>query len=153
MALQYKYLDRPKDVDDCITLLDSAILPLLKEHWDKFGKAEYGRDFNLNTEAFVALWLNTSFTIVLAYDDNNPVGIFIGIRVLPMEFQARVLQVETCYGKTTEVEEGLYNYIKSIAPIVGYDEMWLNTDTNKNVGAVKGFKQIGETSVVRFTRE
>lgn len=153
MALQYKYLDRPKDIEDCIKLLDSAILPLLKEHWDISGKPEYGRDFNLNTEAFVTLWLGTGFTIVIAYDDTKPVGIFVGIRVMPMEFQARVLQVETCYGKTTEVEEGLYNYIKSIAPIVGYDELWLNTDTNKNVSAVKGFKQVGDTSVVRFVRE
>ena len=153
MALQYKYLDRPKDAENCIQLLDSAIIPLLKEHWDKYGKPEYGRDFNLNTEAFIALWTRTSFTLVLAYDEDKPVGIFVGIRVMPMEFTAHVLQVETCYGKSAEIEEGLYNYIKSIAPIIGYDELWVNTDTNKNVSAVKGFQKAGDTSVVRFTRE
>ena len=153
MALQYKYFDRPKDIDACLNLLSSTLVPLLKEHWDKSGKSVYDKEFSLNTDAFVTLWLSTGFVLVVAYDDNNPVGIFIGLRVVPMEFQARVLQVETCYGKTAEVEEGLYNYIKSIGSILGYDELWLNTDTNKNVGAVKGFKQVGETSVIRFVRE
>ena len=98
MALQYKYLDRPKDIDACLNLLSSTLVPLLKEHWDKSGKSVYNKEFSLNTEAFVTLWL-------------------------------------------------------SPGPILGYDELWLNTDTNKNVGAVKGFKQVGETSVVRFVRE
>ena len=153
MALQYKYYDRPKDIDTCLNLLSSTIVPLLKEHWDKYGKPVYNKEFSLNTEAFVTLWLSTGFTLVIAYDDNQPVGIFIGLRVVPMEFNARILQVETCYGKTAEVEEGLYNYIRDIGSILGYDELWLNTDTNKNVSAVKGFKLEGETSIVRFIRE
>lgn len=153
MALQYKFLDRPKDIDSCLAVLGSTIIPLLKEHWDKFGKPEYGKDFNLNTEAFVSLWINAGFVLVLAYDNDTPVGIIVGLRVSPMDFSARVLQVETCYGRTAEVEEGLYNYIESIAPIVGYDELWISNDTNKHVPDINGMKLTGKTEIIRFSRE
>ena len=152
MALQYKYLDRPKDIDECLKLMQNDIVPLLQAHWDKRGRDFYGKDFNLNTEAFVRLWLSGSFSVVIAYEGEKAVGIFIGLRMIPMNFMSQVLQVETCYGESAEVEKGLYNYIKSIGPILGYDEIWLNTDMNDN-GDLLGMKVAGKSEVIRYVSE
>lgn len=152
MALLFKYLERPKDVDSCLKLMKDDIVPLLQEHWEKYGKDFFNKDFNLNTDAFVYLWIGGSISIVLAYEGDKAVGIFIGLRMLPMNFRAQILQVEICYGKTSEVEKGLYNYIKSIGPILGYDEIWLNTDMCNN-GDLLEMKVVGRSEVVRYVSE
>ena len=150
MALQYKYLERPKDVDTCIKLLHDDIIPLLKEHWDRDGMPFYKRPFELNVEAFARLWVTQGISIVLAYDNNVAVGIFVGVRFTPMNFGVQVLQVENCYGRTPEIESGLYNYIKSIASILGFEELWVSTDTNSSPDC---FRQISKSEIVRYGRD
>ena len=150
MALQYKYLERPKDVDTCIKLLHDDIIPLLKEHWDRDGQPFYKRPFELNVEAFSRLWVTQGISIVIAYDNGTAVGIFVGVRFTPMNFGVQVLQVENCYGRTPEIESGLYNYIKSIASILGYEELWISTDMNSNPDC---FKQISKSEIVRYSRD
>ena len=150
MALQYKYLERPKDVDTCIKLLHDDIIPLLKEHWDRDGLPFYERPFELNVEAFARLWVTQGISIVLAYDNNVAVGIFVGVRFTPMNFGVQVLQVENCYGRTPEIESGLYNYIKSIASILGFEELWVSTDMNSSPDC---FKQISKSEIVRYGRD
>lgn len=150
MALQYKYLERPKDVDTCIKLLHDDIIPLLKEHWDRDGQPFYKRPFELNVEAFARLWVTQGISIVIAYDNGTAVGIFVGVRFTPMNFGVQVLQVENCYGRTPEIESGLYNYIKSIASILGYEELWISTDMNSNPDC---FKQISKSEIVRYSRD
>ena len=150
MALQYKYLERPKDVDTCIKLLHDDIIPLLKEHWDRDGQPFYKHPFELNVEAFARLWVTQGISIVIAYDNGTAVGIFVGVRFTPMNFGVQVLQVENCYGRTPEIESGLYNYIKSIASILGFEELWISTDMNSNPDC---FKQISKSEIVRYSRD
>lgn len=152
MALQYKYIERPKDANVCIELLEKDIMPLLTEHWDKYGKDFYGRPFIFNIEAFANLWLVSGLVVVVAYDDDKAVGLFIGILFTPMMFNTRVLQVETCYGKSDEVERGIYNYIDSIGNILGYDELWVSNDTNKDSDAKTGKTNIGKFEMTRYRR-
>ena len=123
---------------------------MLKEHWDRDGQPFYKRPFELNVEAFARLWVTQGISIVIAYDNGTAVGIFVGVRFTPMNFGVQVLQVENCYGRTPEIESGLYNYIKSIASILGYEELWISTDMNSNPDC---FKQISKSEIVRYSRD
>lgn len=151
MALKFNYVERPKDVDACIQLLDKAILPLLTENWKKYGAPYYGKPFLMNVGAFVTHWMERGLVMVLAYENDDPVGILTGLRFTPMSFATRVLQIDTCYGKTSEIEKALYNYIKDLGPVLEYDELWVTTDTCR-IDAIP-MKKIASHELVRFTRE
>ena len=150
MALQYKFIERPKDAEACIELLQSAVIPLMAAHWDKCGKPFYNRDFYLNLEGFFNYWMNNGLVLIIAYDNSKPVGILIGLRFVPMTFHASILQLETCYGETAEVENGLYNYLESISNILDFDELWVATDTIHV--EPQNMTKINESKIVRYKR-
>ena len=150
MALQYKFIGRPKDSDECIELLQNDVIPLMTEHWNAYGKPFYVREFFLNVEGFFNYWMNNGLVIILAYEDNKAVGILIGLRFIPMTFHANILQLETCYGKRAEIEEGLYNYLESISNILDYDELWIATDTIKVLP--KNKTELNRSEIVRYKR-
>lgn len=151
MALKFNYIERPKDVESCISLLDKAIMPLLIESWDKHGKQFFNKPFIMNVGAFVAHWMERGLVMVIAYDGDEPVGILTGLRFTPMNFATRILQIDTCYGKTADVEKGLYNYIKELGPVLEYDEFWVSTDTCRPEHV--SMKEIARYEMVRFVRE
>ena len=150
MALQYKFIGRPKDSDECIELLQNDVIPLMTEHWNAYGKPFYAREFFLNVEGFFNYWMNNGLVIILAYEANKAVGILIGLRFIPMTFHANILQLETCYGKRAEIEEGLYNYLESISNILDYDELWIATDIIKVLP--KNKTELNRSEIVRYKR-
>ena len=151
MALQYKFIERPTDAEACIKLMESTVIPLLSEHWERDGKPFFHRDFYLNLEGFFNYWMYNGLAMVIAYDEGKPVGILIGLRFVPMNFRASILQIENLYGKTPEVEEGLYNYIQSISNILDFDELWVATDTIKRNPT--HMRMIGESKIIRYAKE
>lgn len=147
MALRYEYIGKPKDSDEGIELMQK-IAPLLAEQWEARGQPFYGYPFTLNYEAFIMLWLKNAFVFIVAFEDDVPVGILIGIKFIPMYHQCSVLQIENCYGKRGEIEIGLYQYLKSLRNVIGYDELWLATHINNkdlNLGEV-----IGKSEIIRY---
>lgn len=151
MAVQYKYEKRLTNADEGMAVMEK-VFPLLNEHWEKQGKSFYNNNLVFNYEAFINLWITGALVLVTARENDNVVGVFVGISHSPvMISNKKVLQVENCYGKTDEIEIGLYNYIKSISDILGYDELWLATDANKSSSAVSaGFNRVNSSEIIRF---
>lgn len=130
MALSYKFIKRPEDVEKAGKLLTEQIMPLLAEYWEKRGKSFFHAEQVFRVDTFVNLWMVNGLVLIMAYDSEIPVGVFIGLKMTPMMFNRQVMQVETCYGKTPEAEQGLYDFLDSIMGILGIDELWVFTDTN-----------------------
>lgn len=151
MAISYKFLDRPKTIEDAIGHLERDIVPLLGECWNARGKNFYHADILFDVQTFSTLWLGGGLSLVIAYDEDKPVGIFIGVKFRPMLFQARVLQVETCYGQTPAIEQGLYEYVASVLNVMGVDELWVQDDINQ-VPGLDGFMAQGSYRVTRLVK-
>lgn len=149
MALSYKFIERPKDVEQAGKVLTDQIMPLLAEYWEKRGKPFYNADILFRVDTFVNLWVVNGLVLVMAYDNDQPVGVFIGLKMTPMMFNRAVLQVETCYGRTEEAEQGLYGFLESIMGILGIDELWVFTDTNREPRSPH-WRRLSQSPVVRF---
>lgn len=152
MAISYKFVDKPRTFDEGADLLEHDIYPLLQKFWAKQGEAYYGKPLNFNAPAFVNLWVLNGLALIVAYENKKPVGLFIGIKYNPMLFEATILQVETVYGETPEVAQGLMDYVGSISSILGIDGMHVQGDMNDGDLCPKDWKPVGSYQVARVQR-
>lgn len=150
MAISYKFIDKPRTFDEGANCLEYEIYPLLQEFWELKGKGFYDKPLAFNAPAFVNLWVMNGLVLVLAYEDEKPVGILIGIKYNPMMFDATLLQVETLYGKKPEVEAGLMNYLASITPILGVDEIQMQGDMNSYNRCPDNWRTGSSYTIARF---
>ena len=152
MAISYKFVDKPRTFDEGADLIEHDIFPLLQKFWARKGEGFYKKQLNFNAPAFVNLWVMNGLALVIAYDDKKPVGLFIGIKYNPMLFEATLLQVETLYGETADVEQGLLDYVGSIGNILGIDELHVQGDMISDDVCPKDWQIIGSFPVVRVCR-
>lgn len=135
MAVQCKFVERPRTFDEGVDILEKDLFPLLREYWDKEGRRIYNRELSFNASAFINLWVSNGLILIIAYEDKKAVGFMIGIRFQPMLYQTHALQVENIYGKTPEVKQAVLDYMTSLLPMLFVEEVW-NMDDLK----VPGFK-------------
>lgn len=147
MAISYKFIDKPRTFDEGADCLEHEIYPLLQKFWARQGEKFYGKPLNFNAPAFVNLWVLNGLALVIAYDDKTPVGLFIGIKYNPMLFESTIMQIETLYGDNSEIEQGLMNYVASISPILGIDEMQVQGDMNSFNSCPEGW-HVGTTYTI-----
>lgn len=152
MAISYKFIDKPRTFDEGANLLEHDIYPLLQKFWEKKGHAYYNKQLNFNAPAFVNLWAMNGLALVVAYEDKKAVGLFIGIKYTPMLFEGSFLQVETLYGDTPEIEQGIYDYVGSIGNILGVDEMHVQGDLNDFNACPKDWHALGSYTIARKGR-
>ncbi len=150
MVISYKYIDKPRTFDEGADCLEHEIYPLLQKFWKVRGETFYKKPLQFNTLAFVNLWVQNGLALVIAYDDKKPVGLFIGITFTPMLFSENVMQVETLYGDTPEIEQGLYDYVASITPILGIDAIHMQGDMNDTRLVPQGWVRSGSYDVACF---
>lgn len=149
--VEYKYIQRPKSVDDAIKILENDILPVVDRYWTARGEKFYDHQLAFNVVAFANLWVVNGLVLVIAYENGKAVGIFVGIKFTPMMFPVPVLQVETCYGDSSDIEQGLYNYVMSISNIISVDEIWVTTDTN-SLPASDSWVRGRTSEIVRYSK-
>lgn len=152
MAISYKFIDKPRTFDEGADCLEHEIYPLLQKFWARQGEKFYGKPLNFNAPAFVNLWVLNGLALVIAYDDKTPVGLFIGIKYNPMLFESTILQVETLYGDNSEIEQGLMNYVASISPILGIDEMQVQGDMNNFSSCPEGWRAGTTYAITRMVK-
>lgn len=152
MAISYKFIDKPRTFDEGANCLEHEIYPLLQEFWTMQGEKFYGKPLQFNAPAFVNLWVMNGLALVIAYDDKVPVGLFIGIKFNPMLFESTILQVETVYGKDISIENGLMEYVASITPILGVDEIFIQRDMNRYNLCPAGWKSAPAYEITRLTK-
>lgn len=147
MAISYKFIEKPRTFDEGADCLEHEIYPMLQAFWARQGEKFYSKPLNFNAPAFVNLWVMNGLVLVIAYEDKKPVGLFIGIKYNPMLFEGSFLQVETLYGQTNEVEHGLMDYLASISPILGIDEIHVQGDMNDYNSCPNGWR-VGTTYAI-----
>ena len=101
-----KFIDRLRD----------EVFPLLDKWWKSYGMKETGRIMDINLLSFVQTWAMGSTLITMAYDNDKPVGVLIGLRYSNLFYTGSTMQVIALYGDTPEVEQGLLDYVSSLVP-------------------------------------
>lgn len=128
MAITYKYIDPPATPEKGIEFMQNTMLPLLREYWEKKGKDLYNKDMNFNVITFVQMWFMGSLVPVIAYDGDKPIGFFIGVRFVPILYDANALQAEVWYAPTQEIEQGMFDYLMTIVGFMNITEVLIETE-------------------------
>lgn len=131
--ITYQIVSCPKEVDKAVALMRDEIDPLFFDFWEAKGKPFYKEDYSLGIFAFTQMWNLKTIKLVVAYQDNKPVGFLLGISFSPILFASRnIIQIEACYGDTSEIEKGLFDYFMTLTPILEIDEVWISSDAGLN---------------------
>lgn len=151
MAVTYQYIDPPRTPEKSVDFMQNTFVPLLREYWDTRGKQIYNVDMQFNLLTFIQMWTMGSLVIIIAYDDNKPVGFFLGVRFVPILFDAAAVQTELYYGKTKEIEEGLFDYLMKIVGFMNINEIWLDSDGSRQINIP--WTKRNSYTVTRYTKE
>lgn len=125
-----KFIDRLRD----------EVFPMLDKWWKAYGMKETGRIMDINLLSFVQTWSMGSTLITMAYDNDKPVGVLIGLRYSHLFYTGSTMQVISLYGDTPEVEQGLLDYVSSLIPAMSIDTIAIDSDGCKDM-AVPGMEK------------
>lgn len=125
-----KFIDRLRD----------EVFPMLDKWWAAYGMKETGRILDINLLSFVQTWAMGSTLITMAYEDDKPVGVLIGLRYSHLFYTGSTMQVIALYGDTPEVEQGLMDYVSSLVPAMSIDTIAIDSDGCKDM-AVPGMEK------------
>ena len=124
----YKYIEEPREHSDAIEFMQKTLMPMLNEYWAQRGKSMYGCDMSFNVLTFTQMWIMGSLLIIIAYEDDKPGGFFIGVRFVPLLYNATAVQAEVYYGRTREIQDGLFKYLMNIIGFMGINEIWISSE-------------------------
>lgn len=125
-----KFIDRLRD----------EVFPMLDKWWVAYGMRETGRMLDINLLSFVQTWAMGSTLITMAYEDDKPVGVLIGLRYSHLFYTGATMQVIALYGDKPEVEQGLLDYVSSLIPAMSIDTIAIDSDGCKDM-AVPGMEK------------
>lgn len=129
---------RPEDAE----LMASVLQPLFEEYWFEKGEQIHnGKKFWFDSLPFMFTWGNGGFLIIVAYDDDDaqtPIGVLLAGRVQPIMYKSRILQIDTLYGRTREIEEGLMKVFREQLPVLSPDEVVIPSFFELKPGVVDG---------------
>lgn len=120
--ITYDYKTMGSDHDKCIACLKDEILPLAQKYWDK-NEQNSGDKLSINMMSFLNMWASDMLAIIVAYEDGKPVGLFMGIKYIPLMYNANTLQVIVLYGENKDIHDGLFNYVMSNSKFMGLSEI------------------------------
>ena len=118
-----KFIDRLRD----------EVFPMLDKWWAAYGMRETGRMLDINLLSFVQTWAMGSTLITMAYEDDKPVGVLIGLRYSHLFYTGATMQVIALYGEKPEVEQGLLDYVSSLIPAMSIDTIAIDSDGCKDM--------------------
>lgn len=130
------------DLNKAIDTLGRVLGPMLGKAWENKRKAYDDKPFNLNVNVFTQLWINKDMKIFVAYDDNdnnNVVGFLTGTVYRPMQYSARVFQIQDWYtGNRPEVEKALFSFLSEAVKFLGTDEILISNTEGEGIPNIPG---------------
>lgn len=130
-GITYKYIDPPATAEKAVAFLQNTLVPLLDEYWSADGEPVYGKPIQFNILTFAQMWNMGSLVIITAEEDKKPVGLYIGVRFVPIMYKANALQTEVLYGQTEGVRQGLCDYLMTIVSFMNIDEIRASDEFGK----------------------
>jgi len=128
MPLTYKYIPAPKTVESGIQYLQNELVPMFDEYWTRHGEKIYGEPAALQIPNLFVMWKHGGLAVVIAYENNKPVGFMFGIRFCPVTYRANALQLELWHCRDAEVEQGMFNYLFELMPLQDITEFRITSD-------------------------
>jgi hypothetical protein len=111
--MRCELVDLSKSPEEIGNYLVKNYLPIFDEFWKVRG-AKYYRAERWNPEmaqGLYSLMHAKSMVLALAFDGLTPVGFVMGATIKPIIHNKAMLSIECWYGRSSEVEEALFNYL------------------------------------------
>lgn len=106
--------------------------PLLERHWDK-ETTRTGIPHGLDVPSFLAAWEQKGILVIMAYNAETPVGFLIAYKFRPLFFLRTILNVERWYADTPEVEKDMFDYLVTVVPVMGVDQVHVVEHTGQGI--------------------
>jgi hypothetical protein len=123
--ITYEYVEPKRTPDEATRFLKDVLFPLCAEFWDSGGRQYFGADrWDVPLIEFIEMWMGGTLVIIAAADGQGAAqGFLIGGLVRPFFYQAKILKIEVWYGRTPEVERGLFAHLASILKYFSVDRV------------------------------
>jgi hypothetical protein len=119
MTIRYDAAELPNDPAKVVEFLTSKFLPIFNEFWEKQGRKFYGEDQpSFQHVNFTEMLLHKTLTLIMAYDEDQPVGFILAARIRPLVQAKRQFHIEAWYGRTPEIEAGLFDYVWGVFKLI-----------------------------------
>jgi hypothetical protein len=112
----------PKTGEGAGEFFTSHIGPLLQKHWDAETERT-GISHGLDVPSFLAAWEQKGILVIMAYEGETPVGFLIAYKFRPLFFLQTVLNVERWYAESPDIERQLFDYLLTVLPVMGIDQV------------------------------
>jgi len=113
-AIIYDLIEPIKDPKSATEFLAKNFLPLFDEYWEAEGKNHYGEKiWDIKAIDFTELWMRGTLALILAKDGEKAVGFILGAILRPLLYETRLLRIETWYGQTEDIKQGLFKYLEN----------------------------------------
>lgn len=124
----------PKDPEELAKFLTNDFGPLLAEHWDK-ETARTGVAHGLDVPAFMAAWEQRGIALIMAYDGDKAVGFMPLYIFRPLFMMVTAVTVERWYSQTLEAEQSMFDYLVSVLPVLGVDQVHVAQHAGQRIPA------------------
>lgn len=124
----------PKDAEELAKFLTDDFGPLLKKHWDK-ELARTGFNHSLDVPAFMAAWEQRGIALIMAYDGDTATGFMPLYIFRPLFMAGTVINVERWYADTLEAEQAMFDYLTTIVPVIGADQVHVAQHSGQKIPA------------------
>lgn len=123
MAVKFDLIEPIKNAEEATKFLAGNFLPIFDEYWEAKGKDYYGARWDIKVVDFTQLWMHGTLTLVLAKDDDKPVGFILGAILRPLLYDTRLLRIETWYIKDRYLEYDMFSYLENGLKFMQVDEI------------------------------
>lgn len=152
MSVSYKYVPPIQDVNKTTKFFSEDFLPLMTQYWEQRGKSVFKKELQLNLLALIQMWQIGGLLIIIAYDGEKPVGVLLGVNFTPLWYDARICQIEVCYGITPQIEQGLFSYFKQHLDFFNLTELWVSSEAAA-ISPDMDWQEGSQLGITRFVRE
>lgn len=143
-------LEPDLDLNKAMDALGRVLNPTLHKAWEAKRKSYEDKPFDFNVAVFTQLWLQKDLKVFIAYDENNGnevLGFMTGLVYRPIQYNARVFQVQDWYtGDNIEVEKALFKYLTEAVKFLGADEILVSNSDGDSFPEIPGNWKLATTS-------
>lgn len=123
-AVKFDLIEPIKNPKEATEFLAKNFLPLFDEYWEAKGKDYYeAKIWDIKAIDFTELWMRGTLTLVLAKEDDKPVGFILGAILRPLLYDTRLLRIEAWYAKDQDIEYDMFTYLENGLKFMQVDEI------------------------------
>ena len=108
------------------------VVELLVSYWGDRGATLHGKEADLSVSTFINGWAGHTVRVVVAYEDDKPIGLAIALDFQHMLYSSRQLVVEVLHAPNQEAYKAMLEVLKSYVEVNGVDRTYIPVHSRDN---------------------